>query len=209
MPMKLTRKRREHLQRRREVLESALHLFSRKGFEETTMAEIAERAEFAVGTLYKLFKDKRALYRALILDTMQEYEETLMAALNVPGTESEKLNRYIEAKTSMFVRRIPTARLYFGQTTGSLFLPAVGLDTEGRAMHQRLMKQVEAVLRRGIRKKVFVNIDPAMLVLGLEGVGNAFLVELIDRPDDFTAEEMASLIKRIFFDSVRTSAVNE
>ena len=208
MPPKLSRRSREHLRHRREVLESALHLFSRKGFDETTMAEIAERAEFAVGTLYKLFKDKRAIYRALILETMREYEETLTAALKVPGSESEKLERYIEAKTSMFVRRIPTARLYFSQTAGGRFLPTAGLDTEGRVMHQRLMKRVEAVLRSGIRQGLFVNMDPKMMVLGLEGISNAFLGELIERPDDFTAEEMAGLIKKMFFDPVRTGAIN-
>ena len=45
--------------------------------------------------------------------------------------------------------------------------------------------------------------DPKMLVVGLEGVCNVFLSELIERPDDFTADEIAALTKRMFFDRVR------
>ena len=208
MAAKLSRRERELQRHRREVLEAALNLFSHEGFERTTMAEIAEQAEFAVGTLYKLFKDKQALYRALILDTVQEYVQALTAALKAPGTEIEKLERYIETKAALFVRHIPTARLYFAQTAGARFLPTGGLDAEARPIHQRLIKRVEAVLRSGIRKKRFTNIDPKMLTLGLEGVSNVFLGELIERPDDFTADEMAALIKRMFFDRVRLVPVD-
>ena len=200
---KTSRRQREKERHRQEVLKAALDLFSYKGFERTTMAEIAEQAEFAVGTLYKLFKDKEALYRALILDTIQEYEQALTAALKTPGTEIEKLERYIETKAALFVRHIPTARLYFAQTAGAGLLPTAGLEAEARDMHQRLMKRVEAVLRGGIRKKRLADIDPKMLTLGLEGVSNVFLGELIERPEDFTADEIAALTKRMFFDRVR------
>ena len=172
------------------------------------MAEIARQAEFAVGTLYKLFKDKEALYRALILDTVQEYEQALAAALKTPGTEIEKLERYIETKAALFVRHIPTARLYFAQTAGARFLATAGLDAKARGMHQRLMKRVEAVLRGGIRKKRLADIDPKMLTLGLEGVSNVFLGELIERPEDFTADEIAALTKRMFFDRVRLDSAD-
>ena len=200
---KVSRKQREEERHRREVLKAALDLFSRKGFERTTMAEIAEQAEFAIGTLYKLFKDKEALYRALILETAQEYEQALTAALKTPGTEIEKLERYIETKAALFVRHIPTARLYFSQTAGAKFLATAGFETEARDIHERLMKQVEAVLRSGIRRRLLADIDPKMLTLGLEGVSNVFLGELIERPEDFTADEIAALTKKMFFDRVR------
>lgn len=208
MTAKLSRRDRERQRHKHEILIAALNLFSRKGFEKTTMAEIAERAEFAVGTLYKFFKDKEALYRALILDTVQEYKQALIAALKTPGTEVEKLERYIETKAALFVRHIPTARLYFAQTAGARFLATAGLEAEARGMHQRLMKRVEAVLRSGIRKKRLADIDPKMLTLGLEGASNVFLGELIERPQDFTADEIAALTKRMFFNRVRLDSAD-
>jgi AcrR family transcriptional regulator len=53
---------------RRKVLAAAEALFGRRGYEPTTMADVAERAGIGVGTLYHHFPDKRALLLALIDD---------------------------------------------------------------------------------------------------------------------------------------------
>jgi len=201
-----TRRERERQQHRREILSVALDLFSRKGFEKTAMADIAEQAEFAGGTLYKLFEDKNALYRALILDAVERFEQAQTVALTTPGSELEKLARYIETKATLFAQNVPTARLYFAQTTGAGYLPTVGLDQDARAIYKKVLSMLEAVFRSGIRKKLILNIDPKMLVLGLEGLSNAFVVELIERPEDLSAEEMATVTKRIFFERIALKA---
>lgn len=206
MAAKLTRRERERQRHRREILAAAQELFSRKGFDRSSMAEIAERAEFAVGTLYKFFKDKNALYRALILDTVQRFEQALTAVLKTPGSEIEKLERYIEAKAALFVQHIPTARLYFAQTTGAACVPTAGLDQEARAAYEKVLSLLESVFRSGIRKKSILTTDPRMLALGLEGLTNAFLVELVERPDDFSADMMAGMTKTIFFEGIRLKA---
>jgi AcrR family transcriptional regulator len=53
---------------RRKVLAAAEALFTRRGYEPTGMADVAERAGVGVGTLYHHFPDKRALLLALIDD---------------------------------------------------------------------------------------------------------------------------------------------
>jgi AcrR family transcriptional regulator len=53
---------------RRRVLSVAEAQFARRGYEPTTMADVAERAGVGVGTLYHHFPDKRALLLALIDD---------------------------------------------------------------------------------------------------------------------------------------------
>ncbi|MEN6472395.1 MAG: helix-turn-helix domain-containing protein, partial [Syntrophaceae bacterium] len=65
--IKLPRREREKERQRQEMLEAALGLFSDKGYHNVTMHEIAEKAEFAIGTLYKFFRNKEDLYRTLIL----------------------------------------------------------------------------------------------------------------------------------------------
>ena len=202
MAAKLSRKERERERHRREILAAALNLFSHKGFQKTTMAEIAEQAEFAVGTLYKFFKDKKALYRSLILETVSEFEQAWTAALKAPGTEIERIAHYIDTKASLFAKRLPTARMYFTQTSGAFLQPAAGLDGEARAMYQRALRALEAVLRSGIRNGLFVKADPKMLALGLEGLSNTFLVKLVEQPGSCTPEEMAEQAKRLFFGSV-------
>jgi AcrR family transcriptional regulator len=58
-------------QRRAEILEAALALFSSKGFHDTTMEEVANAAGVAKGTIYLYFQSKEHLLLALKRDFMQ------------------------------------------------------------------------------------------------------------------------------------------
>ncbi len=204
-----TRRERERDRHQREILAAALELFSRKGFADTTMAEIAERAEFAVGTLYRFFSDKEALYRALMLDSLRAFHQALSAALEGPGTEIEKLERYIDTKAQLFVRHLSAARLYFAHGALAVRLPALTLDREMRKIYDGLVELLESVVRSAVRKKLLVAIEPRLLVVGLEGITNTLLPMLIERPEDFSVEEMVAASKRIFFDQVRLRVAGE
>lgn len=60
--------RRETQKKEREarVLRSASVLFARRGFERTTMQDIARRSRLAVGTLYNYFRSKAEIILALV-----------------------------------------------------------------------------------------------------------------------------------------------
>lgn len=58
-------------QRRAEILEAALELFSSKGFNDTTMEEVATSAGVAKGTVYLYFQSKEHLLLALKKEFMQ------------------------------------------------------------------------------------------------------------------------------------------
>ncbi|MFX1372153.1 MAG: TetR/AcrR family transcriptional regulator [Promethearchaeota archaeon] len=62
---KMTRKERETQLRKQIILEAAEKLFLSKGYEATTMDEIANEAEFSKGTVYKYFVSKDELYIAI------------------------------------------------------------------------------------------------------------------------------------------------
>jgi AcrR family transcriptional regulator len=49
---KRSRRERERLARRREILEAARKVFAARGYEGSTLDEVAREAEFAKGTLY-------------------------------------------------------------------------------------------------------------------------------------------------------------
>ena len=59
MKQRISRKRKEFLTRRGDILAAAEKVFAAKGFYGSTMDEIAKRAEFGTGSLYKYFRGKR------------------------------------------------------------------------------------------------------------------------------------------------------
>jgi AcrR family transcriptional regulator len=75
-------------QRRSEILEAALHLFSSKGFHDTTMEEVANAAGVAKGTIYLYFQSKEHLLLALKRDFMQGLTD---AVANIVADAIEQL----------------------------------------------------------------------------------------------------------------------
>jgi AcrR family transcriptional regulator len=57
---------------REQILKAAVLCFEKRGYEETTTAEIARRAGIAVGTFYGYFKDKRSILLELLDGTINE-----------------------------------------------------------------------------------------------------------------------------------------
>ena len=62
----LTRRERQKLEHRREILDAALVLFAEHGFHNVSMQQVADRAEFSIGTLYNYFENKDDIYRTLL-----------------------------------------------------------------------------------------------------------------------------------------------
>ncbi|HDZ91594.1 MAG TPA: TetR/AcrR family transcriptional regulator, partial [Deltaproteobacteria bacterium] len=108
---RLSRKEREFLRHRQEILETALRLFSEKGFHNVSMQEIAQKAEFAVGTMYKFFENKEDLYKALVLEQSEKFHRALTEAIERPRDEIEKLRNYVRAKGEVFRANVRMIRL--------------------------------------------------------------------------------------------------
>lgn len=71
------RKQHEALQRRRSILAAARQIFRLKGYAGATVAEIAQTAELATGTLYLYFTGKDAIYIELLTEGYELLEQRL------------------------------------------------------------------------------------------------------------------------------------
>lgn len=65
------RKQKITAERQRQILDAALGVFSKKGFAQATIAEIAQSAGVAEGTIYNYYRSKYDLLVSLISDSME------------------------------------------------------------------------------------------------------------------------------------------
>ena len=197
---KPSRKEREYLRHRQEILKVALKLFSEKGFHNVSMHEIAEKSEFAVGTLYKFFSNKEDLYRALMLEASNVFHSSLMAALATSGSELEKIRACVEAKIKVFMDNLDYVRLYMAETQGVSFNVKTSLDPEIMDRYEKFLKQLARVFENGIKKRLFKKFDPYLLAVALDGISNALLFHHVEYPGAHPFD--ADLIINIFFHQV-------
>jgi AcrR family transcriptional regulator len=70
------------LRRRREILEAALACFHVLSYEKTTLADISDRANASIGSIYHLFAGKEQLFSALYLEAIAETQAFSLRALH-------------------------------------------------------------------------------------------------------------------------------
>ncbi len=84
------RKLRAKEEMRQRILETARSLFLEKGFEQTSLRNIAEAIEYSPATIYLYFKDKNELFHALHIEGFKMLLEYMQPLLNIP-TPFERL----------------------------------------------------------------------------------------------------------------------
>ena len=117
-------------QRRRQLLDIGRELFAERGFDATSVEEVASHADVSKPVVYGHFGGKEGLYGAVVDREMQALLDRFTSALSVPGPPREMLESaalvlldYIEQETDGF--RVLT-RDAPGQAGGASFSSLLG-----------------------------------------------------------------------------------
>ncbi|HKK52376.1 MAG TPA: TetR/AcrR family transcriptional regulator [Myxococcota bacterium] len=122
-----SRRERRRLEIRERIVERALSLFERQGYEATTVTEIARRADIAYGTFFNHFPSKLHLLREVSDLALQDLFENVEEVSKQPGTFGEHLVKLFETSSERAEAKGPQARelisammaLAFPETAGS------------------------------------------------------------------------------------------
>ena len=79
------------------ILQSALELFSQKGYDATSVREICAAAGITKPTLYHFFGSKEGVYRALVDDALEQFGAQLNEALEETGSTEARLRAFARA----------------------------------------------------------------------------------------------------------------
>lgn len=77
--------------RERVIIDAALKVFSRKGYADTRMADIAREAGMSYGLIYHYFENKEKLFDAIVEGWWKGFHDALEALGKSPATTEEKL----------------------------------------------------------------------------------------------------------------------
>jgi len=203
---KLSRKERERERHRQEILAAAERVFVRKGYHSATVEEIAQEAEFAVGTIYKFFKGKDDLYARVIEGIAQDFQEQFETKVMRCADPECAVAALIELRLTHFEDHRGFFRVFLETEPASRVDPARALPKDCAALYERYMGTVTEIFRRGISQGVFDETDPLYLALCLEGVINAFVAYWSKREPTEPLAVRVEKMKREFLGRVRRHA---
>lgn len=164
------RKLREQQTRRYQILASAKHLFSEKGFESTTVEAIAARAELGKGTIYSYFQSKEEIYIAILEEGLEVLEDRMMAAIEQSATAVEALQKLYDTFIAYHHEQNVFIETLFFQVerkyTFRVNSVVAGLQKKASVW----LELVSSVLRRGMDTGEFrpLEIEPtARMIIGM------------------------------------------
>jgi AcrR family transcriptional regulator len=94
------RRERDRIRRGQDILSAAERVFAVHGFDAATIEQIAAEAEYATGTIYLYFKDKNALYAALLANKLSAMVDQVAKAASAaaPANPAAALRNAIKAQ---------------------------------------------------------------------------------------------------------------
>src|SRR5512139_2322441 len=85
------RRQRRSAQTRTRLLDAATEVLLAHGYDALVLGEVTERADLGTGTLYLHFRDKRALYEAVVRRALATIYERWQRSANVKDTPAERV----------------------------------------------------------------------------------------------------------------------
>lgn len=187
---------------RREILAAALDVFAEKGYLQASIQEIADRADFAVSTIYSLFENKEDLYNKVSADVGKRCGEIFDSAMAEGSDEYEKLVNFARAKGETFRASPGGTRMleneYHDALERGVEPPADGIGH----IYDRFMLRIRDLFKTGIESGLFADGDPELLATTLDNATNALLRLSRAQPEKFSYEDRVDEVISIFFGSV-------
>ncbi|MBN1764630.1 MAG: TetR/AcrR family transcriptional regulator [Sedimentisphaerales bacterium] len=203
MPETSNRKEREKIQHRNEILDAAEEVFAEKGFHRTTVEDIASRAEFAVGTLYKFFPGKEELYQKLIEMRCVQLRDEVLAAMDKHSDPGAIIKSFIDTKIQLFKKYYSFARLYTRERLGDRFTDSDLWWKIAAPLFDEVYTRLEQVFKEGIEQGLFRDdIIPWDMTIALDNLTDGFMFQSLMFPDKLSFESKFETMVRLFFDGV-------
>ena len=101
-------------QRKKELAQTALDLFAKKGFEHTTIKDIALAAGIGKGTVYEYFDTKDDLIIQAINDWMEKLESEVMGAFSNDDDFESLIRKMVRGTMEAFIADPNTIKILIG-----------------------------------------------------------------------------------------------
>ena len=166
------RRERKKAETRQRILSSAARLFTNRGFEATTIDEIAEDADVSRGTFFNYYSEKSALMQALGNGMTETFLERIAEAKALEASTVERLASVFAGSAERLLERRDLSRAVLLETLAR----RSGLD-ERTSHTAKLHDGVETLLRVGV--EIGDVRDDVPLSLLAEMVSGAYIEVLV------------------------------
>ncbi len=173
-----SRREREQQIRRETIIEAARKLFHDKGYELTTVEEIAVMAELGKGTIYSYFKSKDEIYIAILESEFAVLEERMKQAIEDSTTAENALHKLYETFIQYNQERPSFIKAIFLQVEQYPSLKVTDIVKGLKEKTTEWSKLVGRVLQKGIDNGEFEDLSVEKMANTVIGMVLGLIIQL-------------------------------
>jgi len=176
---------------RKKVLVAAAELFSKRGFHQARMDEIAQRAGVAKGTLYYNFSSKSKLFSATVTEGIDEIIVKIRDQLDADMPFADHFRKLIECNVALYLQHSDLARIVFNEVTS-------GIDDEIlddiQTARARFIDCVAEQLENGHRSGHIKDVNLRLAAVAIVGMLDNLCNQHLRNPASVNRDEMVALL---------------
>ncbi|MDD2573820.1 MAG: TetR/AcrR family transcriptional regulator [Bacillota bacterium] len=152
--------------KREQILAAAAEIFSKEGYHNARVEDIAIKAGIGKGTVYEYFKSKKELFEETIFHVLETYLYEALESISGVQDPVDKLKCIIRLQASLLDRKGNIATLFM---KNSADIHREMLDRL-IAFRQRVIDFIADIIREGIEGGAFRPVDPHLAGILFMGV---------------------------------------
>ena len=156
-------------ERRPQIIDAAIRVFTRKGYRNATMPDVAREAGLSVGGVYWYFKGKDEIIAAILERIFDQDFSALTELLGAGAPAADRLQAFVDGYADSFEQW--------------QWMNPIGMEFYGEAAHnekvrgvvlrylERFRRALATLIEQGIQRGEFRAVDPmdtANVLLGME-----------------------------------------
>jgi AcrR family transcriptional regulator len=192
------RKEKEKVARIEGILSAAKRVFSRKGYEATTVEDIALEAGFGKASLYFYFKTKKEVFLSLIKDGLEGQRKLLKEIMNSQLSNVERLEAVL-SKMFEYVRENREFMRIVHSESQKLYATTL---REVRSYiikeHRKTMEGIASIVRDGIKSGEFRKVEPTLAAASFMGIIRSVIFNWFVKDEKTLPDRYKPMVMDIF-----------
>lgn len=188
-------------ERRRQILEAAISVFSRLGFHRARMDDVARESGLAKGTLYLYYQSKDALIGALLERIFRSEKRNLEAFLAGEGSVSGRLVALADRMSEEIGRLSMLLPVWFE------FYAVAARDEAVKRFVGRYFEEyraaLESVVREGVKRGEFREVDAGEAAVAIISLFEGVTLLWAFDPEAVPAEKHMEASVRLLIEGLR------
>jgi AcrR family transcriptional regulator len=184
--------------RREQILDAAFHTFSRRGYRDTAVDEIAAAAETSKGGVYFHFPTKEAIFRELVKTTADRLAGKVEKAVDAESDPIARADAALRTVLVTFAGHRTMARLLFVDAMGAGRV----FNAETNALHDRFAGMIAGYLDEAIAEGAIPPIDTALTGVAWFGALNEVVARWLLTDDPAPLESTYPVLRALLLRSV-------